>query len=39
MNKKEKIDSLDNDIGYILWELESYENFFPCLKSMMKKEK
>lgn len=27
----------DIDIGHIFWELESYENFFPLYKSMMKK--
>ena len=28
----------EDDIGLILWKLESVENFFPCYKTMIKKE-
>ena len=28
----------EEDLGLILWKLESLEKFFPCYKSMMKKE-
>ena len=34
LNKK----PFDEEVGKILWEIESFENFFPCYKSMMKKE-
>jgi len=29
---------LRDDIGYLLWQLEEIENFYPCYKSMLKKE-
>jgi len=35
--KKEKFDSPDLDLGDIFQELESYENFFPLYKTMIKK--
>jgi len=28
----------EDNLGFILWELESIEDFYPCYKSMMKKE-
>lgn len=28
----------EDDIGIILQELEEFENFYPCYKSMIKKE-
>lgn len=29
---------MDDDIGLILWKLESIEKFYPCYNSMLKKE-
>jgi hypothetical protein len=29
---------LNDEIGYLLWQLEEIENFYPCYKSMLKKE-
>jgi hypothetical protein len=29
---------LRDEIGYLLWQLEEIENFYPCYKSMLKKE-
>ena len=40
----EKIEKLnleelsEDDLGLILWKLESVEKFFPCYNSIMKKE-
>jgi len=28
----------DDDLGLILWKLESLEKFFPCYNSLIKKE-
>jgi hypothetical protein len=28
----------EDDFGFILWQLESVEKFFPCYQSMMKRE-
>ena len=28
----------EDDIGFMLWKLESIENFFPCYNSLIKKE-
>ncbi len=36
INNKEEI--TEDNLGLILSKLESIENFFPCYKSMMKKE-
>jgi hypothetical protein len=33
---KEKMNG--EDLGLILWELESLENFYPCYRTMIKKE-
>ena len=36
----EKIDRKDiaeDDLGFILWKLESIEKFFPCYESMIKR--
>jgi len=41
MEKIEKIDARnikEDDIGLMLWKLESVENFFPCYKTLIKKE-
>jgi hypothetical protein len=27
-----------DDFGFMLWQLESIENFFPCYQSMIKRE-
>ena len=29
---------LGDEIGFLLWQLEEIENFYPCYKSMLKKE-
>ena len=29
---------IDDDLGVMLWKLESLENFYPCYKSMIRKE-
>ena len=29
---------LSDEIGLLLWQLEEIENFYPCYKSMLKKE-
>lgn len=34
----DKEDLLSGDIGFLLWQLEEIENFYPCYKSMLKKE-
>jgi hypothetical protein len=31
-------DIIENDLGFVLWKLESIENFYPCYKSMIKKD-
>ncbi len=28
----------EDDIGFLLWQLEELENFYPVFKSMIKKE-
>ena len=28
----------EEDFGFLLWKLESVENFFPCYKTMINKE-
>jgi len=33
-----KEDPFDKDLGFLLWQLEEIENFYPCYKSMLKKE-
>lgn len=30
--------SRDEDIGFLLWQLEELENFYPIYKTMIKKE-
>jgi len=40
MQKKEELkDEIQQkeDFGHMFWELENYENFFPCYIAMMKK--
>lgn len=31
-------DNTEDDLGFMLWQLESIENFFPCYQSMIKRE-
>jgi hypothetical protein len=39
MEKIQKINQQDEeDIGLLLWQLESLENFYPCFRTMIKKE-
>ncbi|MDH7507043.1 MAG: hypothetical protein QHH15_04565 [Candidatus Thermoplasmatota archaeon] len=42
MYKNEKIKNnilKQDDLGFLLWQLEEIENFYPCYKSMIKNEK
>ena len=41
MDKIQKINKnnyVEGDIGFLLWQLEEIENFYPCYKTMIKKE-
>jgi len=41
MDKTRKIgetDHPDRDFGFLLWQLEEIENFYPCYKTMIGKE-
>ena len=41
MEEIKKIDGdniREDDIGFMLWKLESIEKFFPCYNSLIKKE-
>lgn len=41
MEKIKKISNegfLKDEIGYLLWQLEEIENFYPLYKTMLKKE-
>lgn len=41
MMKNKKVGENDfsmKDIGFLLWQLEGIENFYPCYKTMIKKE-
>jgi len=38
IKKNGRDDSIKDNLGFILWHLESIENFFPCYKSMIKPE-
>ncbi len=29
---------LSEEIGFLLWQLEEIENFYPCYRSMLKRE-
>ena len=33
-----KNNSIDTELGLILWKLESLEEFYPCYKTMIKKD-
>jgi hypothetical protein len=34
----EKVNPFQNDLGFILWKLQSIEDFLPCYNTMMKQE-
>ena len=36
--KNEKENLFENDIGFILWKLQSIEDFIPCYKTMMEQD-
>ncbi len=38
IEKSNQGDQFDDDLGFILWQLEEFENFYPCYKTMIKKE-
>jgi hypothetical protein len=38
VEKTDKENVLNDNVGFILWKLEQIDNFFPCFKSIMKKE-
>ena len=40
MVKIEKPNMMDSeeDLGLLLWQLQEIENFYPCFRSMIKKE-
>lgn len=38
IEKTDKENVLNNNVGFILWKLEQIDNFLPCFKSIMKKE-
>jgi hypothetical protein len=40
MERNEKLDKInlsEKNLGFILWQLEEIENFYPCYKTMIKK--
>ena len=41
MMKNKKVGENDfstKDLGFLMWHLEEIENFYPCYKTMIKKE-
>jgi hypothetical protein len=41
MEKNEKFNRInlpEKNLGFILWQLEEIDNFYPCYKTMIKKE-
>ena len=41
MHENEKIDNKifkENNLGFLLWQLEEIENFYPCYKTMIKEK-
>lgn len=36
--KNGKKNPMDIDLGFILWKLETIQDFLPCYKTIMKKE-
>jgi hypothetical protein len=37
-NKMGSISQSEEDLGFLLWQLESLEKFYPCYNTMIKKE-
>jgi hypothetical protein len=37
-NHKINLDDDEEDLGFLLWELQQYENFFPVYQTMIKKK-
>jgi len=41
MMKNKKVGEINfsmEDLGFLMWQLEEIENFYPCFKTMIKKE-
>jgi hypothetical protein len=38
LNEMRKMTSSEDDFGVLLWKLESFEDFYPCYKTMIKRE-
>ena len=38
MKRLNRENLLNKELGFLLWQLEEIENFYPCYKSMLKKE-
>jgi hypothetical protein len=38
IRKNEKVNPFQNDLGFVLWKLQSIEDFLPCYHTMMKQE-
>ena len=36
--KNKSAHQFDDDLGFLLWQLESLEKFYPCFNRMIKKE-
>lgn len=36
--KKERKQFLDEELGFILWKVQTIDDFLPCYKTIMKKE-
>jgi len=36
--EEDEENTIDEDVGLMLWKIESIEKFFPCYKSMMEQE-
>lgn len=36
--RPDRVELSKEDIGFLLWQLEEIENFYPCYKTMIKKE-
>lgn len=36
--KKERKQFLEEELGFILWKVQTIEDFLPCYKTIMKKE-
>ncbi len=38
IGKNNKNNQPDEDLGFLLWQLEEIENFYPCYKKMINEE-